>query len=297
MKRFACTLLCGALLLTFAGCGKEETKVLTEKETAQTTAESVQATEKTETMEPEKPQMDLETATATYETVWVTKDDFRNRTEKVAPPDTVGDGELFLMRFTDAPETGVLLHYYEPHNGQCDFYGVWCSGQYAAIENEVINCYGSRGGNSYLEAGGLTIIGGMYRKQVFSDTDNAPMIREGQRDGKTVYSYPYEENGDMMFHMYSKSEEWKDLGKVDAFIDTAISRDDFYSVDGTIAIQDGKVKFIENPDTYMTVGDTDVLEREFEYCKSAKELNHNDKPYTDFSSVDEILAYNAAELQ
>ena len=44
MKRFACTLLCGALLLTFAGCGKEETKELTEKETVQTGEENMQAT-------------------------------------------------------------------------------------------------------------------------------------------------------------------------------------------------------------------------------------------------------------
>ena len=36
MKRIACLLLCAGMLLASAGCGKEETKEPTEKETAQT---------------------------------------------------------------------------------------------------------------------------------------------------------------------------------------------------------------------------------------------------------------------
>ena len=44
MKRIACLLLCAGMLLASAGCGKEETKVLTEKETVQTGEENMQAT-------------------------------------------------------------------------------------------------------------------------------------------------------------------------------------------------------------------------------------------------------------
>ncbi len=101
MKRFACTLLCGALLLTFAGCGKEETKVLTEKETAQTTAESVQATEETKAV-------DLDAALAGYEILWTTTEELADDT---ADKDAlVADfSSPFAVRFKDATDTAMLM--------------------------------------------------------------------------------------------------------------------------------------------------------------------------------------------
>ena len=293
MKRFACTLLCGALLLTFAGCGKEETKELTEKETAQTTAESVQATEETKAV-------DLDAELAGYETLQMTTDTFFGEIGLTA--DQLPQNQTALaIRFTDREDMAILL--------QCKAAGtatvskIWCRGQEANLSDDpqevtfadLQDEASDSNPFAMAESEHYTLIKAFSSPNMsdtlhvaFSDEDHMAQKTKCTLGEYACYLYIDLKEDALTYRAYNAQFYPECVQAVGALIRLVRSTDDFWSEAGSVEIVNGEAAF--RREKYETVSTDGRLLSDLE---AEKRLSAGEEsPYSDCETEEDVIAYN-----
>ncbi len=290
MKRFACTLLCGALLLTFAGCGKEETKELTEKETAQTTAESVKATEETKAV-------DLDAALAGYEILWTTTEELADDT---ADKDAlVADfSSPFAVRFKDATDTAMLM---QRDGSGYSVLEIWCRKQHMEFEqnqdaegkNHSV-MQNTNGMHYYVvPTDDFTLFydDNSYQRAhaIFTDHEHFFIPGKVERSGVECYAFLRVENDALKYSF--RNCKFYPAQDYAPYLENATSLDELETENGTVSFENGALVYtpvnVRSVEENVTSCYDSVMRGDFGKDEKAR--------YGQYGSLDGLLEHNRIE--
>jgi len=265
MKKLTATVLAALMLLSAAGCAKDdktidtttattdtivttvtttETTVMTTVETEETTVETTETTEITTEAEPIDPEEFLKDCVV-YD---VTMESYLDRFYEIDDMDESEKPKRIALRFTDAEELMLLV--------ETDWYNV------RYIINDKLTISTSSRGNFYLDKrgrlpveyrDGITIVSHCGDYNIFADYYIMCNNQYYYIENESGYTLEISLTDEGEIKYYKQNRKFV-VNNMDALIMAYESDDDFYSEEGLLSFENGEIKY--KAETVKTFGES-----------------------------------------